>query len=160
MNWKQELTHWFTKYHKISILGVGSVLCGDDAAGMLLIDALIGKKLPENRIQLLAGSTAPENFSGVIKAFSPDLLLIVDAVFCHKPIGEIHIIDQQAIGGADFSTHMLPLPILMQYLQQETGTETKILGVQPGQTEFATEPCQTIRQAVEELANHIATLVH
>ena len=63
---------------KIAVLGVGSTLRSDDAAGMYFIELLESLVKKEN-VLLIAGSTAPENFTGVIKNFAPDILFIVDA---------------------------------------------------------------------------------
>lgn len=136
---------------RLAVLGAGSVLCGDDAAGMLLAERL-QEAGPGPRLLPLAGSTAPENFTGLIKEYAPDKLLIVDAAFIGLPVGEMAMIDPAEVKGVSFSTHMLPFTVLIDYLAQETGVATLILGVQPGQTEFATEPGPAIVAAMEELA--------
>ncbi|HBE13024.1 MAG TPA: hydrogenase maturation protease, partial [Clostridiales bacterium] len=88
---------------KIAILGVGSELRADDAAGMYLI-ALLSSSLQDEPVLLIGGSTAPENFTGVIKDYSPDVLLIVDAAHMDATPGEIRILDTKNIGGLSFST--------------------------------------------------------
>ena len=49
---------------KIALLGVGSTLRSDDAAGMYFIE-LLKELLHQDRTLLISGSTAPENFTGV-----------------------------------------------------------------------------------------------
>ena len=70
MSWQDELAGYMAGASKTVVLGAGSVLCGDDAAGMLVVE-LIQKAIGENTDCLLplAGSTAPENFSGVIRDY-------------------------------------------------------------------------------------------
>jgi len=154
MSWQEQLDRRLAGCAKVAVLGAGSELCGDDAAGMLLIQCLLEAGVPPALLPL-AGSTAPENFTGQIKAYGPDLLLLVDAAFVGGEIGDISLIAADQVKSVGFSTHLLPFSVLIDYLRQETGLETLILGIQPGQTEFATEPCGRICAAVEELAAYL-----
>ena len=62
---------------RIAVMGVGSELRNDDAAGMRLIEKL-RKSINRENVIFIVGGTAPENFTGVIKDFKPDELIIVD----------------------------------------------------------------------------------
>jgi len=154
MSWQEQLDRHLSSCVKVAVLGAGSELCGDDAAGMLLVQRLVEAGAPPALLPL-AGSTAPENFTGQIKAFRPDLLLLVDAAFVGGEIGDISLIKADQVKSVSFSTHMLPFTVMIDYLRQETGLETLILGIQPGETEFATAPCGRICSAVEELAAYL-----
>ena len=64
----------FAAAERIAVVGVGAELCRDDAAGLYLIDRLamrtgfaVGKA--SGRLLLVGGGPAPENFTGLIKAF-------------------------------------------------------------------------------------------
>ncbi|MEG1662287.1 MAG: hydrogenase maturation protease, partial [Clostridiales bacterium] len=118
MGWRTQLQEMVPAGVPIAVLGVGSVLCGDDAAGMEVIARLEQYDLP-GRILLCAGSTAPENFTGVIKKFAPTYLIVIDAAYMEKPPGTIAIIPAEAIDGMGFSTHMLPMSVMLNYLRQE-----------------------------------------
>jgi len=139
---------------KIAILGIGSELCGDDAAGMMLIHQL-QKRICSDSVLLMPASTAPENFTGMIKEFEPDLLIVVDAVFAKRSVGEIFLVDLDEIQSIECSTHMMPLGFLLTYLQQETRSDYMMIGIQPKETEFATDPCSEIVDSVDRLANVI-----
>ncbi len=132
-----------------AVLGVGSVLKGDDAAGMLLAEKLKGRA--PTAMLVMAGSTAPENFTGVIKEYSPDTLFIVDAAKMGQKAGQIQLIDTTDIAGATFSTHMLPLPLMLDYLKAETGCAVVCIGIEPKTTEFGVEVCAEVNEAVERL---------
>ena len=58
---------------RVCILGVGTELCHDDAAGLYLIERLAERlKVPvgeaTGRLLLVSGGPAPENFSGMMLA--------------------------------------------------------------------------------------------
>ncbi|MCL2817941.1 MAG: hydrogenase 3 maturation endopeptidase HyCI [Clostridiales bacterium] len=143
---------------RLAVMGVGSVLRADDAAGMLAVQLLQKELAAFSDILLIAASTAPENFTGRIKAFRPARLLVIDAAHLGLKPGEAAVIDEAAIKGVSFSTHMLPLPIVMNYLQKETGCPALIIGIQPHSTALGEKIHPKVRRAVKELALDIAAL--
>ncbi|MGB4564487.1 MAG: hydrogenase maturation peptidase HycI [Dethiobacteria bacterium] len=136
---------------KIAVLGVGSTLRSDDAAGMYFIELLESLVNKEN-VLLIAGSTAPENFTGVIKNFAPDILFIVDAAHVGGAPGEARVIPVEDISGISFSTHMLPLPVLLKYLEAEVPCEVICIGIQPKCTEAGFSLSEEVREGTERLA--------
>ena len=143
-----------------AILGAGSCLKADDAAGVMITDTLkerFGEK--PGRFAVFSGGTAPECFTGEIKRFKPDLVLIIDAAdFKGKP-GEVCSIDPAAVSGVSFSTHMLPLKVMLDYLNKEIGCRTAIIGIQPGNLEFGGEMTEEVKKTVNEIINEIALLL-
>jgi hydrogenase 3 maturation protease len=135
---------------KIALLGVGSTLRSDDAAGMYFIELLEGL-LKQDRTLLIAGSTAPENFTGVIKKFAPDKLFIVDAAHMGLLPGEVKLVPAYDIGGVSFSTHMLPIPVMLKYLESEAGCEVVFIGIQPKSIEQGLSMCEEVKRATEQL---------
>jgi len=144
---------------KIAIMGVGSVLRCDDGAGMLLIEKLSADIHAEDAL-LIGGSTAPENFTGVIRNYAPDVLFVVDAAHMGLKTGEIRTIGESDIGGLSFSTHMLPLPIMFSYLRMDTDCEIVCIGIQPGSTEQGMEMSAEVRTAAEKLAGLFSEVLH
>jgi len=136
---------------RTAIMGVGSVLMSDDAAGTYLIELLASELCSENLL-LIEGSTAPENFTGVIKEFAPDILFIIDAARMGLPAGAIRMIDKTEIGGMSFSTHMLPLSVMLRYLELETGCQVICIGIQPACTEQGFEMCPDVDAGAKRLA--------
>jgi len=135
----------------VAIMGVGSELCADDAAGMMLVGRLEQTVGDLPQVLLLAGSTAPENFTGEIKKFAPGRLFIIDAAHLKEEPGAIGIVDPTDIGGIDFSTHTLPLPVMVDYLKAESGCEVSVLGIQPQNTKMFAPVCPQVASAVEEI---------
>ena len=137
---------------RIAVMGVGSELKNDDAAGMRLIEKL-RKSINRENVIFIVGGTAPENFTGVIKDFKPDELIIVDAAHMGASPGEIRLLESDEIGGLSFSTHMLPLPIMLKYLELELNCRVMCIGIQPENTEQGFSMCQEVTEAVDKLAD-------
>ena len=158
MSGQTQLQELGSSCRKIAVLGAGSVLCGDDAAGMLVVELLQAGAGENEALLALPGSTAPENFTGVLRDYQPDLLLLVDAAFMEGELGEIRFLDAADIKGINFSTHMLPLSVLVDYLRQETAAQVAVIGIQPGAMDFDSEPSEEIRRSCQELAAAILAL--
>ena len=135
---------------KVALLGVGSTLRSDDAAGMYFIELLDGL-LEQDRVLFIAGSTAPENFTGVIKEFAPDKLFIVDAAHMGLLPGEVRMVPACDIAGVSFSTHMLPIPVMLKYLESESGCEVVFIGIQPKCTDQGLSMCEEVKMGTERL---------
>lgn len=138
-------------------MGVGSVLRNDDGAGMYFIEKLENAVHPADtasrreNILCIAGSSAPENFTGVIKDFAPDRLFIVDAAAMGLPVGEIGVIDASEIKGMSFSTHMLPLSVMLAYIEMEAGCEVICIGIQPENTQQGLTICDEVQRGADLL---------
>ena len=148
----------FKDEKRICILGVGTELCHDDAAGLLVIERLSERmNLPVGeageRLLLVNGGPAPENFSGLIRTFSPELVVIVDAAYLELPAGSIQILPEERAAGLSFSTHMLPLPMLLSYLKLACGCQTCLVGIQPATTEQGIGVCQRVLDGVDLLTD-------
>ncbi|MCL2339940.1 MAG: hydrogenase 3 maturation endopeptidase HyCI [Actinomycetia bacterium] len=153
--WQELAAAWATAA-KVTILGCGSSLRGDDAAGTWIAEQLLGQASP--RLQVLLGDTAPENQSGVIKAFAPDLLLVIDSVDQGLLVGELTLVDLSAVTGASFSSHILPLPVLLDYLGREIGCRVLLLGMQIGTLDFLADLSPSVRQTAENVVNYLRRL--
>ncbi len=137
---------------RIAVLGIGSTLCSDDAAGMYLIE-LLANRLEKDNVLLIGGSTAPENFTGVIKKFAPDKLFIVDAAYMGLLPGETKVVPAADIGGLSFSTHMLPLPVMLKYLEREAHCDVIFIGIQPRHIEQCLPMSGEVKRGTERLAS-------
>lgn len=141
----------FRPGERIAVMGVGNALCADDGAGMLFAE-LVRDEAEKAGVLVLEASTAPENFSGALRVFRPDVLLIVDAANLAEPPGAVRPVPEEQIGGTAFSTHMLPLSFLISYLAAECGCRVQVLGVQPASVQPGDGMCAAVRQAVDGLA--------
>jgi len=116
---------------RIVVMGIGHELCGDDAVGSLVVRALTPLLRVSSRALLIDAGNAPENHTGAIRAFKPDLVLLIDAAFMNVPPGTIRWLLPDQITG---SGHHLPLSVLAAYLTAELGCRVALIGVQPAST--------------------------
>lgn len=136
---------------RIAVLGIGHELRGDDAAG-LLVARQLRAVLPERDDQLiLEAGPVPENQTGALRRFAPDVVILIDAALMNRDPGTIHWIDWRQITGLSASTHTLPLHVFARYVQDEFGCEVVVIGIQPtSNVMFATlsAPVQAAVQTV------------
>ncbi|HTX89738.1 MAG TPA: hydrogenase 3 maturation endopeptidase HyCI [Anaerolineales bacterium] len=140
---------------RMAVLGIGHELCGDDAVGVRLAGQL--KTLAAGNADLLAveAGPAPENFTGTLRRFGPDLVLLVDAALMDADPGSVRWLDWRGTDGMSASTHTLPLHLLAAYLTDDLGCQVQLLGIQPAQT-FADAPLTPkVREAAEQVAREL-----
>ncbi len=144
---------------RVAVLGVGSELRGDDAAGVLVVRELNRRvaEAPFARLEFegVEGSNAPENVTGFIASFRPTHVVVVDAADIGALPGEWREVGQDEIDGTDFSTHTLPLPVVIDYLRQATGAVIVLLGMQPGRMDFGSAPTRKIKDGVRSLSGSL-----
>jgi len=137
---------------RVLVLGVGSDLRGDDAAGMLAAEALNKIRSSFNiPLKIIFASTAPENFTGEIKRFLPTHIIIIDSADLGKKPGEAALAGLQEISGMSFSTHQLPLRIMFDYLLRSLDCQVLVVCIQPQTLEFGKPPSKPVKQAVKLL---------
>lgn len=117
------------------MVGVGNPLRGDDAVGPALVERLYGKI----EADLLDVGEVPESYLSRITDLQPDTVLILDAVDVGAKPGSLAIIETSDLGNLNLSTHKMGLDLFMRYLQQLTGADVFMLGIQP-QTTHLGEP--------------------
>jgi hydrogenase 3 maturation protease len=151
----------FMDARKLAVLGAGSTLRGDDAAGMRIVEELQAEFDLKQYPQLLfcPGETAPENYSGKIRQFCPTHFLVIDAADVRATPGSIVEIRPEDVGGPTFCSHMLPLRVMIRYLAQETGADVTLLGIQYKSIEFDTGMTDEVQAAVNELSGTLKRVI-
>lgn len=107
------------------LLGVGNCLLGDDGVGSWVARNFKGKDWVA-----FDGGTAPENFTGKIRAISPAQVVVVDAARLGLPPGSLRRVPVAKLAPGLFTTHALPWSFLAQYLHQFCSSLT-FLGIEP-----------------------------
>ncbi len=140
--------------HRICILGVGNIQQVDDGAGPLVIKILKEKtkKFKTKNLLLIDGGEVPENFTGEIRRFLPDLTIIIDACISGKKPGTIYLVNPEKIKSDDMSTHRLPLSMLVKFLEETIPTKVILIGIEPKNLNFKDNLSLEVTQAVEGLA--------
>jgi hydrogenase 3 maturation protease len=164
---------------RIAILGIGHELRGDDAAGLAVARRLVEQRnaycVMRNGQQdtthyvlrttyydclVLDGGPAPENQTGALRHFRPDLVVMVDAAQMDMPPGTVAWLDMAQIDGVSAVTHLLPLNMLARYLDHELGCAVGMIGIQPAQTEMLAELSGVVETAVNQIVTHLADLAY
>lgn len=141
-------------FPRVAILGIGNSLRSDDAAGMLIARVLSQRECAADvdHILILEAGHAPENKTGELRRFAPDLVLLVDAAEMGEEPGTVEWISEDDIDGMSASTHSLPLSMLAQYLKLELNCKVILLGIQPASNEVGETVSAEVLQAVEKVA--------
>ena len=142
---------------RLSILGIGSELRGDDAVGFEIATRL-QSRLDSSTCQVIAAGASPENFTSLLRSFQPALVLLIDAAQMDEPPGTIRWLTPQDIAALPATTHALPLNLLTRYLQNELSCQVALIGVQPQQTEFHAPLTPEIQLAALEVVEEIVKI--
>ena len=114
---------------RIAVVGIGDELSPLDCLGMKTAREIEEMCLPGVKV-VLAG-LLPESMTGPLRLFRPDVVLFLDAAEMGVRPGTIAIVEPGAIMAALFSVHVLPLSVVMEFVERDLGTEVILLGIQP-----------------------------
>jgi hydrogenase 3 maturation protease len=155
-------------FERVAILGIGSELHGDDAVGVLVARALKentrDRKPPEDsrpsaftarELLVIEAGMAPEAFTGPLRRFAPDLVLMVDAAQLGEPPGTVRWFDWPEAEGLSASTHTLPPSVLAQYLVRELRCTVVLVGIQPTTLGFDEGMTRAGRRAVQQVTKEL-----
>jgi len=131
------------------ILGVGNPLKGDDAVGPSLVDYLRGRV----DATLINGGEVPENYLSAINAAQPEVVLIILAVEIGAEAGCFAVLDADRLRAIGNFTRNPGLAFLSVMIQDGTGAEVLLVGVQPKTTLFAAEMSHPVRQTLTTIEN-------
>jgi hydrogenase 3 maturation protease len=137
---------------RVAVLGVGNELNGDDGAGVAVVRALAARLAATPRLLLIDAGTAPENFTGPLRRFRPDLVVEIDAAHQEQPPGTTSWIDWRDADGMSASTHTLPPSVLASFLISELECQVALIGIQPVTLEPGRPLSPEVEAAVERLA--------
>ena len=146
---------------RVAIVGIGNHYRSDDAAGILIARALLQRECAAgtDQILILEAGHAPENRTGELRNFAPNLVLLIDAAEMGKRPGAVEWIPEETIDGMSASTHSLPLSMLARYLTLELGCKVIFLGIQPKSNEVGEIVSEEVLQAVDEVVKSLDTSI-
>ncbi len=165
-SWQNSLRARLAKHPrpKVAILGIGNELRGDDAAGVIVARELNNARsgLPNpsgaHETLIIEAGAAPEAFTGQLRRFAPDLVIMIDAAQLNEPPGVIRLIEWQDTIGLSASTHSLPLNVIAQYLISELSCEIIIIGLQSEANAFDTPLSPAMRRAVDDVIGELRSI--
>ena len=154
-----------TDASRVAVLGIGNELNGDDGAGVKINEGLkihqkdsAMKESSAVRLIISAG-LAPENFTGQLRRFRPDMVILIDAADLDSAPGEVAWLSWKDTIGMSGSTHSLPLSILAQYLVEEIGCEVHLLGVQAGSNGYGEALSLPVVRAANEVIQGLGAIL-
>jgi hydrogenase 3 maturation protease len=135
---------------KVAVIGVGSELMQDDAAGVTVVKTL-EKKFGESnsKFKIIAGHTTPENFTSIIKEFHPEHLIIVDAADLKQQPGSIIDLPVESVNDYTLGTHKLSLILMIRYLKETIGCGFTVLAIQYKSVEFNGKMTNEVKDGVK-----------
>ncbi len=139
---------------RVAVIGIGSELHGDDGAGILIVRGLTQQA---NLLPIDAG-TAPENCTGALRRYQPDLILLIDAARMNRTTGTIRILDPDSADAAAPGTHAPSLALLTQYLRAEFDCDVLLLGIQPATTALHAEISPCVQEAITAVQQFIQSM--
>lgn len=108
---------------------------------------------------MLEGAHAPENSTGAIRRFAPDLVLLVDAARMGDPPGTIRWLDWCEASGLDASTHALPPSTLARYLATELSCDVALIGIEVQDTSLGAPVSPPVRRAIRSVGHGLSALL-
>ncbi|MCR4437536.1 MAG: hydrogenase 3 maturation endopeptidase HyCI [bacterium] len=132
---------------RVVLMGVGSEWRGDDQAGSILARGLVRS----GRFCPIDCGDVPEAYTGPVKDFQPDTILIADALDLGEEPGAIAILDADGLTEKRFDTHHASLRTVIDYLRAETGAEVVLIGIQPAELGLGAGLSPAVRESVELL---------
>jgi hydrogenase 3 maturation protease len=139
---------------RIAIAGIGHELRGDDAAGLLVARQLA--PLNNDHLLVIEAGHAPENHTGRLRQFAPDLILLVDSAQLDEPPGAIRWLPWAETSGLSASTHTLPPYMLARYLTTELNCEVALIGIQPQDTSLGVPLSPAVQAAARAITHAIS----
>ena len=146
---------------KTLIVGVGSILMGDDGVGPRVIDELEKENFPPE-VRLHGGVISGMD---LLKYFHDnDLVVIIDAADMNEKPGTVRVLGMSEIKKADFndkfSTHgMALLETLTLAEKLEMKQEIKIVAVQPEDTSFNLELSDLIKNKIPSVMEEVKKII-
>ncbi len=114
---------------RIAVVGVGDELNVHDRLGILAAREIEGLHL-EN-LQVFYAGTVPESVTGPIRRYKPDAVVLLDAADMGARPGSVAVVQPEEIAANLLSTHALPLSVVMEFLEKDTGARVLLIGIQP-----------------------------
>ncbi|MDK2854400.1 MAG: hydrogenase 3 maturation protease [Thermococcaceae archaeon] len=143
---------------KVVVCGIGNDIRGDDAFGVYVVEKL-KEKVSNPKVVFLNCGEMPESYVGKIIRENPSHVVFIDAVHFEGKPGEIVLADPEGTLGEAFSTHKMPLKLLVSYLKEQTNAKFILIGAQPKQTGLFVEMSDELRESADKLVELLAELL-
>lgn len=130
---------------------IGSPILLDDGAGPALFSEL--EAFPAEGVVPVNCETTPENQLAPLRKNPPRVLMVADAADMGLPGGSIRRMNLEDTGGITFSSHGIPLSLLLEPLKKSV--EILVIGIQPERRGFGEGLSPEVSRAVQSVAEAI-----
>ncbi|WP_342765750.1 hydrogenase maturation peptidase HycI [Methanobrevibacter sp. TMH8] len=144
------------------MLGIGNELRGDDALGPFIINSLDSDQnnnLNNEKVTLINGGSAPENFTGLIKRENPSHILIIDAALMGSNPGTIKFVNKENIANINTSTHSMSLSFLIKYLENDMDFKFLFIGIEPLTMDLGDDLSKEVLKSLESVKDMIISVL-
>ncbi len=155
-SFETELKKFIAEAEKIAILGIGNDLRTDDGLGLYIVKTI---KFDHPNVLIENVGSVPEGFARSLAEFGAKRIIMIDAADMRKAPGHVELVTKKRIGGISISTHSMPLSFLMMYLEQETGGESILVGIQPKSLQFGEGLTPEIQEVSDNIISSIERLL-
>jgi hydrogenase maturation protease len=114
--------------------------------------------VPDADFLVVDAGTAPENATGLLRRFGPEVVVLVDAAEMGDPPGAVRWLEGERALGCSASTHTLPLGLLVRFLAESLGCRVRLLGIQPARIATGSRLSAPVHRSVDRLARRLARL--
>lgn len=121
-----------TNSRRLAIVGIGDERIPPDRLGMYTAREI--KQQDVSGVEVFLAGTVPERITGPLRRYRPDHVLFFDAADMGARPGTVAVIEPEHVHTSLVTTHDLPLPVVMDYVEQETAAGITLLGIQPDLT--------------------------
>ncbi len=157
---KEKLLKIISTNKKICLMGIGNFDRADDYSGLAVIEKLERKKFAEN-IKIINAGPVPEAFTGVIKDFHTEILVVIDAAKMDEKPGTIRVFTEKDIDDAYMVTpHQVSMTMYMKYLKHYLKDISAIfIGIEPKSLEYMEEMSTEVKNSVECISRYLIDLL-
>ena len=131
-----------------AIVGMGSVLKGDDAVGPLVCEQVAGKVSAD----VIDVGTVPENYIGPVVRKAPRTLLVIDAIDFGAEPGTIKLFKPDELSSIAISTHTLSPGFFIDLIRKEIDLDAYFIGIQPAQVRLGEPVSNEVADAIQRLS--------
>ena len=141
----------------LAVVGIGDELSPVDRLGMIAAREVDRQGIPG--VQVFLAGTVPENITGPLRKYRPDHVLFLDAAEMGERPGTIARIEPGQVRAGLVSTHALPLPVVMEYIERDIGIPVTLLGIQPETGRPGNALSDTDRRYLEENLQQVSEVL-
>lgn len=134
---------------KTLLISLGNSLRRDDGVGPYLAGQLAN--IPG--VQIENAGDRPERAIDFVCAYQPQQVLFIDAAdFGAKP-GSVRVIKAEELSNRCLSSHRLPLPALIDWIESEHPVSCRCLGIQAGSMQIGEGLTPEVAETADKLIN-------